>query len=358
MTSNLSLAIPEVVPYTELSAEKRMVVDKIVTDLKKQDSATLIYFGTEGQENLINVASQLISEFSGDAEEKSQMIAEIHKQVSDLNVGLAPRKKLTGVMGWLERFGEFMRPDDDSPIDTKAITDQIHGIRDLIDQKNGDLLKRNIRYDDMLDALKDNVLSVTDYIIALEKYLEELNQERQEILKEKDETVRALRLREVEHLIGRIEKKRQMFQVSRMTSLQDMIQIRTIQQNNETLTDNLHTLKVGVLPILWTQFLVKTGMKETADGLKLIDSVNASTAALMQSNMEETRALSVRLGNPDMAKALSAENLQEMNRQVVEMVRQSKDSVGKAYEDLEKAKGVLQEGEKMIMEALKLSEGK
>jgi len=103
--------------------------------------------------------------------------------------------------------------------------------------------------------------------------------------------------------------------------------------------------------------LVKTGMKETADGLKLIDSVNASTAALMQSNMEETRALSRRLGNPDMGKALSAENLQEMNRIVVEMVRQSKDSVGQAYEDLERAKSVLQEGEKAIAEALRISGG-
>jgi len=85
--------------------------------------------------------------------------------------------------------------------------------------------------------------------------------------------------------------------------------------------------------------------------------VNASTAALMQSNLEETRALSVRLGNPNMDKALSAENLQEMNRQVVEMVRQSKDSVGQAYEDLERAKSVLQEGEKAIAEALRISGG-
>jgi len=135
-----------------------------------------------------------------------------------------------------------------------------------------------------------------------------------------------------------------------------MLQIRVIQQNNETLTDSLHTLKVVVLPILWTQLLVKTGMRETSDGLRLIDCVNATTAALMQSNLEETRSLTARLSNADGVDALSPETLQEMNRQVVAMVQQSKETVGQAYVDLEKAKTSLEEGEKMILEALRLSE--
>jgi len=351
MASSLALSIPEVVPYSALSVERKLQIDKIIEKLRVQDSTTLIYFGTEGQANMIQVASQLISEFS-DVEDTG--VAEVHKQVENLNISLAPRikKKATGFLGYLM---DLTRRDDETPIDTKEVTSQLHSITTMIDKRNGDLMKRNIRYDDMLEALAKNVISVTDYIIALDRYLEELEAERQTIT-ETDPTLRALRIQEIEHTITRIEKKRQMFQISRTKSLQDMLQIRVIQQNNETLTDSLHTLKVVVLPILWTQLLVKTGMRETSDGLRLIDCVNATTAALMQSNLEETRSLTARLSNADGVDALSPETLQEMNRQVVAMVQQSKETVGQAYVDLEKAKTSLEEGEKMILEALRLSE--
>lgn len=347
METTVTASVPKVLQYDQLDNEAKARVDEKVKELRNAGRQELLVYGLETQSKVTQYANNMLTKISAGSDVES--IDDIINEVLDVSKPFMgePQKE-----NFLTRLGRFVsgEPKEKPRIDRSMFAGKVEKLVENIEMQTGRLIADNIMYDDFIELLITNVTSVNESIIALQMYMAELSGKQKDIDRDNSQ-VKELILKKTEgsNALEQLQRKLNMFMISRQESMQVAVSARIIQNNNVVLSDRLQTLLVVAVPILQNQILLKASMQDTQRGLDICDKVSASVDAAMRQNAEQLKTLTARIGSTGET-LITGESVAEMSKSLFSIADELKSVNSKAKEDLGKMREQIDQSDANLQE--------
>lgn len=269
-------------------------VQKIIRlkDSLGQTNGSIDEFGKEMGVRNVQLSDSLL------ASAKAAAFAEDGKKISELVVmagrvantafGNDQRSKLPILGPILDRMrglrSDFVR-------DSASVTMQMERLNSEIDQINGQLREREQTLEGMLTSVKEDFRDLGTLLAASSLVLE---QWRGQAAKWEDEVAagaaltpdQSIELREIKHLILRLDKRRGNLLALQQAAAEAVPQIMVMQENNRGLLEALNEAKVSILPSVNRSLGMRVVLQEQKDVADVVQKMQEINVSLLKSNAD------------------------------------------------------------------------
>jgi uncharacterized protein YaaN involved in tellurite resistance len=275
-------------------------VSTLVETIDLSDSASIIHFGANAQEEVTTVSSAMLEGVKGkDLGEAGAPLSNMIATIKGVDVAaLDPNKELgffDKLFGRAKPLVVFLNKYEDTKEQIEAITDEL-------ERQKGTLLNDIESLDRLYDANLNYIHELENYIVAGGKKLLQLDGEEIPLLenkaKESDNMLEAQQLKDLRATRDDFERRVHDLMLTRQVALQSLPSIRLVQDNDKTLINKINSTLVNTVP-LWKNQLAQT----------ITIYRNQKAGGVLKEAMDLTNELL----------EANAKNLKEANRQTREL---------------------------------------
>ena len=293
------------------------LVAKLADKLEVKSAKDIVTFGVDAQKKVSNFSDTALQKIkTKDLDETGALITDLLKELN--RMGEEPK-------GF---FGFFKRKVND----LKAMKTQYESINTNISAIVKNLEDHQVRLEGDMKVLDDlydmnsNYLNELDLYIAVgEKKIDELKsndlKQLAEIADKTKDMADAQKLKDIDNLIVRLEKRVYDLELTRTVALQMAPQIKMIQNANSTMVEKLNSTITNTIPAWKTQILIAIGLNHLEKSEETSEIINRFTNKMMTVNSEKTKEASKKVQEQSEAGLVDIETLKNTNRNIIETIQ-------------------------------------
>lgn len=318
--------VPEgqVVAYQEASAEHKVEMDRLISEMSIDDSSSILLFGTSAQTEVTSIADEMLEGVrnkdtgpAGDA---------LNEMVSTLRgfslEELAPGKK----PGFFSRLFGKAKPIAKVLQQYEEVRSQIDAISNRLDGHTSELMRDVVMLDRLYDKTLDYFSSLALYIAAGEECLRRLDEETIPVLmQEAQSSEDVLKAQEVRDLRARrddLERRVHDLKLTRQVTMQSLPSVRLVQENDKALVSKISSTMANTIPLWRQQLAMAVTIARSAEAGQTLKDATDLTNELLTANA-------------DALQSSTAEIRQQVERGIVdiEAVKKANDSLIATIDD-------------------------
>jgi len=276
-------------PLPPLNPQEQKIVEQLKKQLDPRDRNSVIYFGTEAQQNLDDISSKMLEGVKnkdlGEAgESMTQLISTLKGfKVEEFTEEAPWWKKLLGLKKGVEELFERY----------KDIKEQIDYIANRLEQQKHNLNRDLIALEKLYHANLDYFRQLELYIRAGEEKIKELEEELIPKLEQKakktNNLLDAQLLKEIAGYKLDLERRIHDLKLSRNVTLQNLPRIRLIQENDKALVTKITSLLLNTIPIWKNQLAQAVAIYRSKEVASNLREASNFTNELLRKNAEGLR---------------------------------------------------------------------
>ena len=282
----------EVTAYAQATPERRVEIERAMSELNLADSNSVLFFGTSAQSAVTTVADEMLegvrNKDSGPAGQA------LNEMVSTLR-GFSIEELLPGEKpGLLSRLLGRAKPIAKVLQQYEEIRGQIDAISNRLDGHTSTLM-RDIS---LLDRLYDKTLTyfhaLAVYIAAGEEHLRVLGAETLPTLAAEAEgsndLLKAQALRDLRERRDALERRVHDLKLTRQVTMQSLPSIRLVQENDKALVAKIGSTMANTIPLWRQQLAMAVTIARSAESGETLKQATDLTNELLTANAEALRS--------------------------------------------------------------------
>lgn len=279
----------------------------------------IIGYGTSAQRSISDFSAGLLNEVrTDDTGFVGDILNDLMIKVKDANVdGLTASGELSKLPVVGPLFDSFKR----WVAKFEKVEVQIEKIEGELGRAQKRLTEDIVMFDQLFEQNADYFDELNVFIAAGEMKLAELRETTLPELRAEanasQDPMQLQRVRDIEALVDRFEKKVHNLKLSRMIAIQTAPQIRIIQVNDQVLVDKIQTSVLTTLPLWRSQVVIGMGLVRQRRALEMQQSVDDTTNELLAKNSEMLKQGSIEVAEANERGIVDIETLRKVNEDLV-----------------------------------------
>ncbi|NNC63437.1 MAG: toxic anion resistance protein [Gammaproteobacteria bacterium] len=341
----------EIVPYAQAQGEDRTRMEALIAELNLRDSKSIIFFGSQAQEQLTTVSDQML------------------EGVRNKDLGAAGNslsEMVTTLRGFdtegLEKPGLFARLFNKAKPVVKFLQ-RYEGVRKQIDVITNDLDRHETRLltdIEMLDRLYDANLEYFHelelYIAAGEEKLRLLDTEEipalERAVQGSDEVIKAQELRDLRSARDDLERRVHDLRLTRQVTMQSLPTIRLVQENDKGLVTKINSVMVNTIPLWRQQLATAVTIYRSGQAAKSVKAATDLTNELLESTSGALREANAETRKQLERGIVDIESVKTANENLIATIEESLQIADEGKRARAEAVTQLQDMENQLRESL------
>jgi uncharacterized protein YaaN involved in tellurite resistance len=306
--------------YDSLSKEEKDAINKFNKEIDVNDQTQIIQFGNAAQDKISKFSDSVLEKVrTKDIGETGELLSSLVSEIKSFDRAVDDSQKLS----FFERlFSSAKKKFDKLVAKYNKIENNISTIEDGLEKDKLVMLKDINMYDTMYQKNLEYFKEISLYIIAGEKKLEELREkDLVELKKQAEKTKDQLdvqKVRDLENVINRFEKKLYDLKTTRVISLQMAPQIRLLQNNDAELVEKIQSSITNTIPLWKNQMVLALGINNANTALRHQQEVSKLTNEMLVKNSETLKQGSVKIAEESEKAIVDIETLKKTNQNLIE----------------------------------------
>lgn len=315
--------VVEEIDINKLPEDQRQRVEQIMSEIKIEDSQSVLQYGVGAQSQIASFADNVLGEVRAkDSGFVGEVLTDLMLKVKDLDAdGLSNKKGLFGI------FGSISASTQKFAAKYQKLNVEIEKIVDELDKSKMHLLKDITLLDYLFEKNLEYLGNLNQYIIAGTLKLKELNEkvipEMQARVNATNDPLDAQRLNDTLQLANRFEKKIYDLKLSRMIALQTAPQIRLIQNNNQVLVEKIQSSILNTIPLWKNQIVIALSLFRQKKALAVQKEVTDTTNALLKKNSEMLKDSSLQIARESERGIVDIDTLKKVNADLIQTIEET-----------------------------------
>jgi uncharacterized protein YaaN involved in tellurite resistance len=285
------LPAKEIQSYDTASTEHRAEIDRLLSELDISDSNTILFFGTNAQEEVTSVADEMLEGVRNkDTGAAGQTLNEMVSTLRGFSAQELDPKRKSGVMS---RLLGRARPLAKVLQQYEQVRSQIDAISNRLDAHTSTLMKDIGMLDRLYERTLDYFRRLEIYIAAGDERLRRLDtQELPALAREAEsskDVVKAQRLADLRAKRDDLERRVHDLKLTRQVTMQSLPSIRIVQQNDSALVAKIESTIANTIPLWRQQFAIAVTVARSAEAGETLKKATDLTNELLTANAEALR---------------------------------------------------------------------
>lgn len=300
-------------------------IETLVKDLDLTDSQSVLFFGSQAQQQLTTVSDQMLEgvrnkDVGPAGEALNEMVTALRGfDVDDLDPNRKP--------GFFERLFGKGKPVVKFLQEYEEVRAHIDRISDELERHKTRLLTDVTSLDRLYDANLEYFRTLELYIDAGEEKLRGLDEEgipelaRQ--VEESKDMVQAQNLRDLRSARDDLERRVHDLRLTRQVSMQSLPSIRLVQENDKGLINKINSTLVNTVP-LWRQQLAQAvTVYRSGQAAKTVKAATDLTNELLQANAQNLKQANAEARRQIERGVFDIEVVKQANQTLIETIEES-----------------------------------
>lgn len=312
--------IEESLNYDLLSEEEKKSIDEFNKKIDVEDAAQILQYGAQAQNKISKFSDSVLDDVkTKKAGEVGDLLANLVAEIKSFDSEIATGKEVKGIA---KIFNSAKKQLDKIIAKYKRIEENIDGIEGQLEKHRLQMLKDITIFDTMYDKNLAYFKEISLYIIAGERKIVELrNEVLPELVKKAQETgeqLDAQKVKDMESMINRFEKKIYDLKTTRIISIQMAPQIRLLQNNEAELVEKIQSSLINTIPLWKNQIVIALGITNAKQALGAQRAVTDLTNDMLQKNSEILKQGSIEIAEESERAIVDVATLQKTNQDIIE----------------------------------------
>jgi uncharacterized protein YaaN involved in tellurite resistance len=305
---------PDKLPVAQVEKAKAIAS---AFDIEKPQA--IIEFGSAAQKGISQFSAGLLDDVRAkDTGYVGEILTNLMIKVQDANVdGLSA----SGQLAKLPLIGPLFDHVRRWAAKFERVNSEIESIEDELDKAQRGLTKDVVMFDELFSQNRQFFDELNVYIAAGGMKLTELREttlpQLEAKAKESEDPMEAQRVKDLESLIDRFDKKIHNLKLSRTIAIQTAPQIRIIQTNNQVLVDKIQSSIMNTLPLWRSQIVIGVGLARQERALEMQRKVDETTNELLTKNSELLKQGSIEIAKQNERGIVDIETLRKVNQDLI-----------------------------------------
>lgn len=285
------LPSPQVPAYEAVSAEQRAEIEQALTEIRMDDSNSVLFFGTKAQEAVTAVADEMLEGVRNkDTGAAGQALNDMVTTLRGMPVGeLDPTKK----PGFLARLTGGARPVARMLQQYEQVRRQVDAIGNRLDKHTSALMRDIVLLDRLFEKTLEYFRRLEVYIAAGQEQLRRLDAETLPALTREaaaaQDMVKAQQLADLRARRDDLERRVHDLRLTRQVVMQSLPSIRLVQQNDKALVGKIASTMANTLPLWRQQLALSLTIARSAEAAGTLQKATDLTNELLTTNAERLR---------------------------------------------------------------------
>jgi len=330
--------------YDSLTDAEKAAIDEFNSKIDVADSTQVLQFGAAAQNKISQFSDSVLDDVrTKNLGEVGNLLADLVGQIKSFNSDISNDNK--GFFAKL--FSKGKREIDTIIAKYNKIDGNIDTIEQSLEKHKLQMMKDISIFDTMYDKNLNYFKEISLYIIAGEKKLEELrNVTLPQLIKKAEESgeqMDAQKVKDMESIINRFEKKVYDLKTTRIISIQMAPQIRLLQNSEAELVEKIQSSITNTIPLWKNQMVIALGINNAKQALGAQTAVSNLTNDMLKQNSEILKQGSIEIAEQSERAIVDLDTLQKTNNDLIE-------TLDKVIEIHKQGRIKRQEGEKALQE--------
>lgn len=285
----------DIVPYEQVDASERQLIDRLMNEINLSDSNSIIFFGSKAQQELTAISDNMLEgvrnkDLGSAGRSLNDMVSVLRGfEVEDFDPNERPgffTRLFRRLFGGVTPVAKFIQQYEGVRRQVDTVTDDL--------EKHKTLLLRDIKsLDKLYSANLDYFHNLEAYIVAGEQKLKAIDDTMipaaEAKAAEQDDVLLAQELRDLRSGRDDLERRIHDLRLTRQVAMQGLPSIRLIQENDKGLVNKINSTLVNTVP-LWRQQLAQAvTIFRSAEAAKSVKAASDLTNELLEKNAENLR---------------------------------------------------------------------
>lgn len=285
----------DIVPYEQVDASERQLIDRLMNEINLSDSNSVIFFGSKAQQELTAISDNMLEgvrnkDLGSAGRSLNDMVSVLRGfEVEDFDPNERPgffTRLFRRLFGGVTPVAKFIQQYEGVRRQVDTVTDDL--------EKHKTLLLRDIKsLDKLYSANLDYFHNLEAYIVAGEQKLKAIDDTMipaaEAKAAEQDDVLLAQELRDLRSGRDDLERRIHDLRLTRQVAMQGLPSIRLIQENDKGLVNKINSTLVNTVP-LWRQQLAQAvTIFRSAEAAKSVKAASDLTNELLEKNAENLR---------------------------------------------------------------------
>ena len=330
--------------YDSLTEAEKAAIDEFNQKIDVTDSTQVLQFGAAAQNKISQFSDSVLDDVrTKNLGEVGDLLADLVGQIKSFNSDVTNDNK--GFFAKL--FSRGKREIDTIIAKYNKIDGNIETIEQSLEKHKLQMMKDISIFDTMYDKNLTYFKEISLYIIAGEKKLEELRNVTLPALikkaEESGEQMDAQKVKDLESIINRFEKKVYDLKTTRIISIQMAPQIRLLQNSEAELVEKIQSSITNTIPLWKNQMVISLGLNNAKQALGAQEAVSNLTNDMLKQNSEILKQGSIEIAEQSERAIVDLDTLQKTNNDLIE-------TLDKVIEIHKQGRIKRQEGERALQE--------
>jgi uncharacterized protein YaaN involved in tellurite resistance len=280
--------VAEVPTYAAASPERRAEIDRILTEIDINDSKTILFFGTNAQEELTTVADDMLERVRNkDAGAAGHTLNDMVSTLRGFSAHELDPNRKTGVVS---RLLGRAKPIARMLQQYEQVRSQVDAISNRLDAHTSTLMKDIGMLDRLYERTLDYYHRLEAYIAAGDERLRRLDAEEIPALARKMEASKdvlgAQQLADLRATRDSLERRVHDLRLTRQITMQSLPAIRIVQQNDSALVSKIESTMANTIPLWRQQLAMAVTVARSAEAGDTLKKATDLTNELLTANAE------------------------------------------------------------------------
>jgi uncharacterized protein YaaN involved in tellurite resistance len=287
-----ALPSPDVPRYEGAPAEQRVDIERALTELRMDDTNTVLFFGTKAQEAVTAVADEMLEGVRNkDTGAAGQTLNEMITTLRGMPVAeLDPKKK----PGFFARLSSGARPVARMLQQYEQVRRQVDAISNRLDKHTSALMRDIVVLDRLFEKTLEYFRRLEVYIAAGEEQLRRLDTDVLPALAreaaERPDMIKAQQAADLRARRDDLERHVHDLKLTRQVVMQSLPSIRIVQQNDKALVGKIASTLANTLPLWRQQLALALTIARSAEAADTLQKATDLTNELLTANAETLRS--------------------------------------------------------------------
>ncbi|MDH3647479.1 MAG: toxic anion resistance protein [Gammaproteobacteria bacterium] len=350
-----SVTLPEIknelVPYAESQGEDRRKIEALIAELDLRDSNSIIFFGSQAQEQLTTVSDQMLEgvknkDLGAAGEALSEMVTTLRGFDTD---SLAKAGFFARLFGKAKPIVKFLQRYE-------GVRGQIDKISNDLDRHETRLLKDITMLDRLYEANLEYFHSLELYIAAGEERLHRLDTQEIPALEREtqntDEVIKAQELRDLRSARDDLERRIHDLRLTRQITMQSLPGIRLVQENDKGLVTKINSVMANTIPLWKQQLATALTIHRSGQAAESVKAATDLTNELLESTSETLKTANAETRKQLERGIVDIESVKKANQNLIDTIEESLQIADEGKRARAEAVTQLQEMESQLRESL------
>jgi uncharacterized protein YaaN involved in tellurite resistance len=292
LTPTAPLPTRDMVGYAAASVERRAEIEHAMTEIKIDDSNSILFFGTAAQDVVTTVADEMLEGVRN--KDTGAAGVALNDMVTTLRglplAELDPSKK----PGLFKRMFRSARPIAKVLQQYEHVRSQVDAISNRLDAHTSTLMKDIGVLDRLYEKTLEYFARLEVYIAAGEEHLRKLDTETLPALtREAEASADVLKAQELADLRAKrddLERRVHDLKLTRQVTMQSLPSIRIVQQNDKALVGKIASTMSNTIPLWRQQLALALTIARSAEAGVTLQKATDLTNELLTANADTLRS--------------------------------------------------------------------